>query len=183
MSTLGKLLLGVAVAGAAVGGVVLLARADAPSKRKLGVPTRVLQGSGALVFGEIADVNIPGGFDPAGNHVQIAPDCSSVLVGRSLWTYGDKGDIFGMECQEPADGKLKTALDAGSNLCGYIDYLMNQEGITSSSRIGAAILRELNPTCIDKPSAQWPEALRSFVGWLREHVNVYVGEAGGEMDW
>lgn len=146
---------------------------------EIGVPDRVLP-KGGLIFGTVDDDQIPDEFDDGSSLVLISNDCRVVLVGRRFWP--PAGELFS-ECQEPPDGKLITALRAGQNACAFIDYLMNQEGITSAAQIGEAMIRELNPSCLNMPNDQWTEAMTQFTAWLKPHVNIYVGEAGGEMDW
>lgn len=178
MKTSTKLLLGALGLGA-VGAVVYLAGGT----KQTGVPTRVLPGSGALVFGKIGDAEIPRSFDGNSNMVWFSPGCSAIVVGRSLWhTPGQNiGDAPLHHCIEPEDGELLTALNNGQNLCAFIDYLMNN-GVLKSSLIVAAILRGLEAPCAGL-NASWPEPLQQFTQWLREYVDVYVGEAGGEVDW
>lgn len=180
MKTSTKLLLGALGLGV-VGFAVYLIGGTASAKS--GAPTRSLPGSGALVFGNVSDSQIPRSFNPDGNMVWFSPDCSAVVVGRSLWhTPGQNiGDIPMLSCIEPEDGELMTALRNGQNLCAFIDYLMNN-GVLKSSLIVAAILRGLEAPC-SGPAASWPQPMQNFVQWLREHVDVFVGEAGGEVDW
>lgn len=181
MKTSTKMLLGVFGLGV-VGAVVYFVSGKASAKYT-GVPSRMLPGSDALVFGEVHDSQISQDFDPRGNTVWFAPDCSAVVVGRSLWhTPGVKiGDTPMLSCEEPEDGQLMTALRNGQNLCAFIDYLMNN-GVFKSSQIVAEILKGFNAPC-NGSVASWSEPMQNFVQWLRKHVDVYVGEAGGEIDW
>lgn len=181
MKTATKLLL--SALGLGVVGVVVYFVGGTASGKQIGAPTRVLPGSEALVFGNIPDTQIPSSFNPRGNMVWFSPDCSAVVVGRSLWhTPGQRiGDAPLLSCEEPEDGELMTALRNGQNLCAFIDYLMNN-GILKSSQIVAAIIKGLEAPC-NGPTASWSGPMQNFVQWLREHVDVYVGEAGGEIDW
>lgn len=135
-------------------------------------PTRIT-GEGGLVFGKISNSGIPKNWNPLGNKVRFSDDCAVVLVGKSLW-YDGSGF---MQCVEFTS--VKECLEKGQNLCCFIDYLMNQEGVTSAKAILAAIVQGLEVPCYNSPSEDWPNALKSFVNWLAPRVNTYVQEAGG----
>lgn len=139
-------------------------------------PVKPKKKGGADVFGDIK--NFPADFDPKGNQVRISTDCSVVLVGAGFWP--DTKSISAVERETLAE----TLAVPGNSVVGFVDYLMNEEGLDQPEDIAARIMVELSSFCWDVPVSQWPPAYAGFFNWLMEERLVNYVETGtiGDFD-
>lgn len=128
------------------------------------------------VFGNLDKPPIQ--WDPSSNQVLIAGDCSVVLVGEMFWP--DTKSIVAMEAPS-----LKETLELSddNSVVGFVDYLMNEEGLQQPEEIAARIMLEISAYCWDVPPSQWHPAYRMFFEWLMDRLVPYVEEGTiGDFD-
>jgi len=115
-----------------------------------------------------------GGFDFAGNGIEVDEECGAVAEGRWFFPFDWATVNTRAEEADTVGGTL--AIGRDNTVLGFIDYLTDTEGVTEPEVIAARILEEVAPTCATAPVDSWRPAMRAWYGSLTERVTAYVGQ-------
>jgi hypothetical protein len=170
MNAAGKFLLGMLALGG-LGGVAIAIAKAAP--RIDGAPTREILPSGAIVFGNLTDAELPSDFNGDGNDVYITRDCTAIAVGRRFLV--DNAACNRTWASQDGEASLQRALDEGQPLCAFLHHVVSVEKITDPNAVLAATITGLEPSCRNTPSSTWPTAMQNFTEYLRMNINLFLG--------
>ena len=130
---------------------------------------KVWSSSGSVVF--------PQGFDFAGNGLYIDPTCDFVIEGNLFWPTSSQ-----LDCVEAAS--LQGVLSIpGNSVCGFLDYLIDTEGLQQPGEIAFRILQEASPQCASVGSDMWGPGLSAWYENFLDRVIDYTEsflDFGGE---
>ena len=189
MNTTRKVITG----GLMVGGLLLLAgwggrappgqKPDYPGKPKVGP-------KGSWGWGNVpADSSgLLEGFDPGCNKILFSPDCDWVIEGNRFWQDG-RGLEFPYAVSYPTVDQTLSYVPPGSDddcvngIEGWIDYLMDVEGIEDPIVIVQRFMQEVAPFCWDVDPSFWGEGLLAWYNNFLARVTDYVESVVGGIDF
>jgi hypothetical protein len=151
-----------------------------PPSNVPGRPKRGADGRG-WAWRDDADVSkLPGPaqFDYGGNGLWIDPECGFVIEGDKFWPRVDQFHIVQISAPTLA---ATLALREDNTVLGFIDYLVDEEGVTDPIAIVWRVLDEAAPMCGQVDPSQWGEALRIWFNDFLERVTAYVTQ--GEIEF
>ncbi len=111
-------------------------------------------------------------FDFGSNKLWISNDCTVVAEGRHFFP----GDWATTNTRAEEASTLSATLDLGpdNTVMGFIDYLVDQEGIEDPLVVAARILEEASPQCASVTDDTWGEAMRAWYDSLVRRVTAYM---------
>lgn len=115
-----------------------------------------------------------GGFDFAGNGIEVDDECGAVAEGRWFFPFDWATVNTRAEEADTVGGTL--AIGRDNTVLGFIDYLTDTEGVTEPEVIAARILEDVAPTCASVPVDSWGPAMRAWYASLSKRVTAYVGQ-------
>lgn len=134
------------------------------------------------------DVVIPDWFDADGNSFWVDPDCRFVLEGDAFEPLSK-----GRETRSNPDGSVNAASEptlaetlsyrdgviAVNSVYGFVDYLIDYEGMDNPDEIALRVLQEGNALCADIPAAQRSEGIRFWLADFSDRISQWVYESVG----
>jgi hypothetical protein len=168
-------------------GVLLLTAwgGKSPYGQKPGYPGKPKKGpGGSSTWGDVPSPSALPDFDFAGNGIYISADCEYVIEGNQFW---------GARRAEEFPTVLETLMAPGddpkNSIQGWIDYLLNQEGVTDPQVIVERFMREVSPFCWDVAHSSgefdpetWGVGMRNwfenFFARVMDHVATWEGSIG-----
>lgn len=142
---------------------------DVPSRR------RGAGGRGQVWSRDADTPNLPPAsvFDYSGNGLWIDPNCGFVIEGDLFWP--KKGAKSYRAVEMPTlDATLRERRD--NTAIGYVDYLVDQQGINDPVQIMWMIVDEAAPMCGQVDPSQWGEAMRIWFNDLLRRLTQYLEE-------
>lgn len=114
-----------------------------------------------------------GQFDYSGNGLWIDPECGFVVEGDLFWP---DPDAF-VRVMEPAPTLEATlSLRDDNTALGFVNYLVEQEGVRDPVDIVWRIVDEAAPMCGQVDPEQWGEAMRIWFNDFLDRVTTYLEE-------
>lgn len=126
------------------------------------------------IWNDIKDAKkLPDGsvFDYGGNGFYIDPDCGWVIEGDRFWP---ESQDFSYQAVERPSLEATLAHSRTNSVIGFVDYLMNQEGMDDPVEIVWRVLEEAAPLCADVDPSQWGGAMRYWFDDFLKRVTRYV---------
>ena len=133
---------------------------------------------------DVPNLPAPAAFDYAGNGLYIDPDCQFVIEGDLFWP--DPRAFVVVSEQAPTLEETLNLRD-DNTVIGYVDYLVDELGITDPVEIVWRIVAEASPLCADaNPETDWGEAMRIWFNDFLARITHYLDEGtipfgGGEQ--
>ena len=118
--------------------------------------------------------NIPANFDFGGNGLYIDPNCEFVIEGNLFWPTGFSA---GAEEAPTLTATLNIAPD--NSVLGFLDYLIDSQGIRDPYQIGQIVLEEMAPMCAAAPDSTWSPGFASWYQSFVERVSDYIDNQFG----
>ncbi len=112
------------------------------------------------------------GFDFGGNGLWIDPECGAVAEGRHFFPHDWATTNTRAEEASTLAGTL--ALGRDNTALGFVDYLVDEEGITDPLLVARRILDETSPQCASVSDDSWGEAMRAWYSSLVRRVTDYM---------
>jgi hypothetical protein len=167
----------IVVGGIALGIGILAAALGGKSKGKKPKPSSVVFKRGPGGLGWVFGSGCPAAFNYASNNLWISLDCTSACCGEMFWPGPDALPPGQGPPAEEADTLDAVLSIPGNTALGFIDYLIQQEGLEQAEEIAARVITEISPLCADvDPNVDWGDGLRLFHEWLLIRLVPYVDE-------
>lgn len=114
------------------------------------------------------------GFDFGGNGISIDTDCERVAEGKHFFPFDWSTANTRAEEAPTLDATLSIGRD--NTAIGFVDYLVETEGVGDPLVIAARMLDEISPQCASVPEGQWGPQVRAWYGSLVKRITDYVGQ-------
>lgn len=116
------------------------------------------------------DVVVPEDFDFGGNQIYLDPECEYVIEGNLFWPT----DAFGIDAEQAPTVTATLNVSPTNTIVGWLDYMIDVQGITDPYQIAAALVAELAPLCADVDESQWSDGFFAWHSSFVDRVTVYL---------
>ena len=112
------------------------------------------------------------GFDFGGNGLFIDAECGAVAEGKYFFPFD--WDVGVHRAEEAPSLPATLAIGSDNTAMGFIDYLVDREGVSDPLLVAARMLEEVSPQCASVPDTDWGNAMRAWYTSLVDRVSAYM---------